>query len=73
MASSLNIEDIVNVAFLANQYIPFLNQYGPVSNIKMTFETYLKYNSAGYKVKILEEGEIIQINGDGPIVEILGI
>ena len=73
MSGSINIEDIVNVAFLANQYIPYIDKYGPISDIKMTFETYLKYKAAGYKIKILEDGEIIQITPDGPAVEILAI
>lgn len=59
--SDYSLGDIVSCGFTAAQFIPYVDKMGPIAEIKMTFQTYLKYKAAGYKIELLLNGNVLEI------------
>lgn len=70
--SNYSLGDVVSCGFSAAQFIPYVDKIKPIAKVKMTFQTYLKYKAAGYKIELLLNGDVLDITPpNSPILEVL--
>lgn len=70
--SNYSLGDIVSCGFSAVQFIPYVDKLGPIAEVKMTFQTYLKYKAAGYKIELLLNGDVLDITPpNSSVLEVL--
>ena len=58
MNKSYSLNDDVSVDFADNLFIHLINRRGPITGVRMTYQMFLKYKSAGHKVTLSGDLEI---------------
>ena len=70
MNKSYSLNDDVSVDFADNLFIHLINRRGPITGVRMTYQMFLKYKSAGHKVTL--SGETVVETPEEVILDIQG-